>query len=787
MEQTPPPEGHIEILSTNAKKSGLALLIATLPAFATLIYINTFFSGYSEAAQKELIATNVLAQRAALIETDHDRLIDIIESTLAASQKDDIDSALRLSVPSARSWQVVPLDDMGVASLRPADYGLESLVLLDRVRRTFNTGETRFEVVRQNDEVALALVSRYDVDTEQGVAVIVFSDSLTDRWVSASAAGTFSLWQSIENGPGNRVAGPDTDQSSAVTVAVNNTDWHLSLSPSPDLVTADLSLNPLIWLLMFGGLCGAIWLCIFEPRKRLQANVKRILAGADNREPLVLDYPELAPIAQALRQLSLNHRLRQKRAVPESTVQEHDAEEISVQQPSERLYETPWTVTSGSWVTLPPISAADETKAINELAQGITSLSVKGGSRSFVISALGEGSAQGPKTQLSKALLSLGVDIVDLSGAPLPVVHMATHNATTSGAALVVKRDIAGTLWVGALVNRNWVASSFWQNVLSASASTENISGDGRSVKFSLEQEYCDRLAGDIAMAESLQLVMASNDMPTLNLAQQGLESMLCDIVIHRCSIEDANSQMTKWLSDSNSDAGFFINADTSYLTVFDETGKQLLDDHVLMLIVQDSLARHPGSDVLLGPRASRSLPAFITRCGGASSVSTSSPQVIQREMQHKGILVAGDSMGAIFIRDRWLGSNDPLYSAARLAEIVSNADTKLSVMVDALPAITASRIQLLDAPHLHETLFTLLHDESNFPGARITLAEGVRLDFADSGLHLEPLDVDGSASLRFEGDDVECRQRLERLLTDILAHKHPDLELPLPELGSDR
>jgi phosphomannomutase/phosphoglucomutase len=288
-------------------------------------------------------------------------------------------------------------------------------------------------------------------------------------------------------------------------------------------------------------------------------------------------------------------------------------------------------------------------------------------------------------------------------------------------------------------------------------------------------------------MAESLQLVMASNDMPTLNLAQQGLESMLCDIVIHRCSIEDANSQMTKWLSDSNSDAGFFINADTSQLTVFDEAGKQLLDDHVLMLIVQDSLARHPGSDVLLGPRASRSLPAFITRCGGASSVSTSSPQVIQREMQHKGILVAGDSMGAIFIRDRWLGSNDPLYSAARLAEIVSNADTKLSVMVDALPAITASRIQLLDAPHLHETLFTLLHDESNFPGARITLTEGVRLDFADSGLHLEPLDVDGSASLRFEGDDVECRQRLERLLTDILAHKHPDLELPLPELGSDR
>ena len=72
---------------------------------------------------------------------------------------------------------------------------------------------------------------------------------------------------------------------------------------------------------------------------------------------------------------------------------------------------------------------------------------------------------------------------------------------------------------VGALINRTWVASSFWQNVLSASIGTENLAGGGRSVKFSLEQEYCDRLAGDIAMADT-SVIDGCNDMPTLNLAQ---------------------------------------------------------------------------------------------------------------------------------------------------------------------------------------------------------------------------------------------------------------------------
>ena len=301
MDHTPPPEGPIEIVGSNAKRVGLGLLKAILPAFAMLIYINTFFSSQSETSQRALIASNALSQRATLIKADHDRLVNAVETTLGAAVNDEIEIALRLTLPEAESWQVVPLGDMGVASLRPADYGLESLVLLDRVRQTFNTGETRFEVVRQNDEVVLALVSRYDVENEQGVAVVMFSNTLTDRWVSASSAGAFSLWQIIENAPGNRVAGPMADITSSPAVTIENTDWRLSFSPSPSLVTADLSLNPLIWLFVLGGAFGAVWLCILEPRKRLEANVKRMLTAADNREPLSLDYPELAPIAQVLR------------------------------------------------------------------------------------------------------------------------------------------------------------------------------------------------------------------------------------------------------------------------------------------------------------------------------------------------------------------------------------------------------------------------------------------------------------------------------------------------------
>ena len=134
MDHAPPPEGPIEVASSNAKRVGLGLLMAILPAFAILIYIKTFFSSHSETSQRALIASSALSQRATLIKADHDRLVSAVETTLGAAVKDEIELALRLTLPEAASWQVVPLDEMGVASLRPAGYGLESLVLLDRVR-----------------------------------------------------------------------------------------------------------------------------------------------------------------------------------------------------------------------------------------------------------------------------------------------------------------------------------------------------------------------------------------------------------------------------------------------------------------------------------------------------------------------------------------------------------------------------------------------------------------------------------------------------------------------------
>ena len=74
------------------------------------------------------------------------------------------------------------------------------------------------------------------------------------------------------------------------------------------------------------------------------------------------------------------------------------------------------------------------------------------------------------------------------------------------------------------------------------------------------------------------------------------------------------------------------------------------------------------------------------------------------------------------------------------------------------------------------------------FAGARITQANGIRVDFADSLAHIDDA-LANDPTLRFEGDDDSCHSRLEELVADLLSQKYPELVLrtPLPKMTTSR
>ena len=785
-----PPEGHILAQGKQSHFASLTgIALAFLPPLFALIYLSAGLSSSEEDSLFEAQANNALEQRTTLIKSD----ITAITNGLEMALSDDLttkspESIVRL-IPGGTELQVIPLSDMGVASLDPKDYGLTSLILLDSVRKTFETGNTGLEVVKFGEVLKLVAVGRFSNPSNQGVAIVTLDDSIVARWVSAAPFGEFALWQNFADSPSIQIIplGIESLSNSSVTTSrpVIGTPYVLGLSVDDSQMPSAPGLPVLFWPLIFGGLIASYWVLFVRRRTDLEGDVKRILETADSRDTVILKHAELSPVAFTLRQLASNNKSRMRRsneAQVETQVRRNQIEPEIEAEPAEVPATDPvtreWSIWNESWVAIRQAEdESGELAALKKMALGIAGLTTQSSTRSFVVSSLGGEVEARAKTSFIKALLSEGVDVIDVGSVPPPVAHMATHNGTSSGAALMIQRDDDQTLTVGAVYNRQWAGENFWQKVTALSNEPIATASNGRSIKLKLVDDYCDRLSADMALAEGLQVNVLCDNSVTLAIAEKSLQKASCEV--HAACLDSGFTaqEAQSLITEHEARLSFVFDSLGSRLTVFDEYANRVRDDHIFMLLSQDALARHPGSDVIVGNKSSRALPSFVTSCGGASKMVNATPHALQREMADTGAIIGGDCDGTLYLRDRWFGSDDAIYAAARLTEIVSN-EGALTDLIDALPTTSLNVLPLGDNSSVHSALLALLAEEANFAGARVSRENGIRVDFADSWAHIDDVGTTSMPTLRIEGDDDSCRTRLEGLIADLLSRKYPELKL---------
>jgi phosphomannomutase/phosphoglucomutase len=135
---------------------------------------------------------------------------------------------------------------------------------------------------------------------------------------------------------------------------------------------------------------------------------------------------------------------------------------------------------------------------------------------------------------------------------------------------------------------------------------------------------------------------------------------------------------------------------------------------------------------------------------------------------------------GHIFWKDRWFGFDDGLYTGARLLEILTR-ELDPSALLNGLPKASSTPELHL---HLKEgenfALIDKLRAEAEFPGAdRIVDIDGLRVEYPDGfglarGSNTTPVVV-----LRFEGENPESLERIQRDFARVILAAKPDAELP--------
>ena len=135
---------------------------------------------------------------------------------------------------------------------------------------------------------------------------------------------------------------------------------------------------------------------------------------------------------------------------------------------------------------------------------------------------------------------------------------------------------------------------------------------------------------------------------------------------------------------------------------------------------------------------------------------------------------------GHIFFNDKWYGFDDGHYSGARIIEIVSKENRKISEIENELPLLYSTPELNIDVTD--ETKFKIIEDfskECSLDGEKITI-DGLRINFKNGWGLLRASNTTPKLVLRFEGNSVDDLNQIKINFLNELSRICPNIDINL-------
>lgn len=210
---------------------------------------------------------------------------------------------------------------------------------------------------------------------------------------------------------------------------------------------------------------------------------------------------------------------------------------------------------------------------------------------------------------------------------------------------------------------------------------------------------------------------------------------------------------------------GVGLDGDADRIGAVTEEGKIVRGDHLLLLFALDVLRERPGAEVVFDVKCSQALPQAIAAAGGVPVMWKTGHSLIKERMKQGGSPVAGEMSGHICFADRFYGTDDAIYAAARLAGLIARSGRSFSEIAAEIPSFPSTPELRLDCTE--EAKFGIVdaivrhykssHDVIDIDGARVLFDGGWALVRASN---TQPVIV-----ARIEADDED---RLAEIADDV-------------------
>ncbi len=393
---------------------------------------------------------------------------------------------------------------------------------------------------------------------------------------------------------------------------------------------------------------------------------------------------------------------------------------------------------------------------------------------------------------LAKGLLSTGCEIVDLGIIPTPLLYFTIY----------YKKIEAGVIITGShnppeyngfkmMLGEETLYGAAIQDIFTIIQNEDFIEEKSAGTKdYNIVPEYQEYVLKNIKLERKLKVVVDAGNGTAGVVAVPIFKKMGCDVIELYCEMDgrfpnhhpdptlpEALEDLIQKVKETKADLGIAYDGDGDRIGIIDDEGNIIWGDVLMVLFVRDILPSNPGAPIISEVKASKVLYDEIEKLGGRPIMWKTGHSLIKKKIKEEKALLAGEMSGHIFFADRFFGFDDAIYSSARLLELLSRSDKRISQMLSDLPkTFSTPEIRIYASDEVKFKIVEEVKKELSQKYPTIDI-DGVRAIYPGGWGLVRASNTQEVLVLRFEGDTEKDLENIETEVKQVIEEVIQRLE----------
>lgn len=224
---------------------------------------------------------------------------------------------------------------------------------------------------------------------------------------------------------------------------------------------------------------------------------------------------------------------------------------------------------------------------------------------------------------------------------------------------------------------------------------------------------------------------------------------------------------ISELLKTGVADVGFVVDPDVDRLAIVMENGEMFVEEYTLVAVADYVLQHTPGSTVS-NLSSSRAL-GDVTRAHGCEYHASAVGEVnVVTKMKETGAVIGGEGNGGVIYPEAHYG-RDALVGVALFLTLLAHSGKKVSELKAGYPPyeIAKNKVELTPEIDVDAILEKM---KERYAGEKITDIDGVKIDFADSWVHLRKSNTEPIIRIYAEAATMEKAEALAESVKAVMA-----------------